>query len=337
LNRKDAVSGMRFAHREMLTPQVAWLVVGIIGYFLLQNAVSGSTYADAAMGWWQRLGYSGLVALLQSPISYACCVLTLYVVRDQRPLVTALALLAMVLILGATCTAIVLAVFEAVPGAPARDLRLDRIYGACVFYLLSATSLVYYVLWVRLNRRTGAEDAEGAAGAHLAEVPDDGPRTITTAHSERRSPTPGVQATASEDAASEDAGRHTAVKESRFFDRLPDELGRDIIYLSAAAHYVDVVTTTGSASILLRFSDAVAELGDLGMRVHRSYWAAYGHVKRAVRRDGRTLLLLTGDHEVRVGRNYLAEVRAAVPKAWIRARRRRTTEARPDAEVSVRD
>ena len=281
----------------------------------------------------QRLGYGGgLVALLQSPISYACCVLTLYVVRDQRPLVTALALLAMVLVLGATCTAIVLAVFEAVPGAPARNLQLDRIYGACVFYLLSATSLVYYVLWVRLNRRTGAEETEGAAAARVAEVPHDPPRTITTTRSGLPSPTPEVQATASED-----ARRHAVVKESRFFDRLPDELGRDIIYLSAAAHYVDVVTAAGSASILLRFSDAVAELGDLGMRVHRSYWAAYGHVKRAVRRDGRTLLLLTGDHEVRVGRNYLPEVRAAVPKAWIRARRRRTTETPPDAGVPLRD
>ncbi|MDE0449641.1 MAG: LytTR family DNA-binding domain-containing protein [Spirochaetaceae bacterium] len=332
MNSKDAASGMRFAHREMLKPEVALLVVGIIAYFLLQSAVSGSTYADAAMGWGQRLGYSGLVALLQSPISYACCVLTLYVVRDQRPLVTALALLAMVLVLGATCTAIVLAVFEAVPGAPARNLRLDRIYGACVFYLLSATSLVYYVLWVRLNRRTGAEEAEGAAAAHVAEVPEEGPRTITTPHSGRPSPTAEVPATVSED-----SGRHAVVKESRFFDRLPDELGRDIIYLSAAAHYVDVVTAAGSASILLRFSDAVAELGDLGMRVHRSYWAAYAHVKRAVRRDGRTLLLLTDDHEVRVGRNYLAEVRAAVPKAWVRARRRRTTETRPDAEASLHD
>ena len=85
---------------------------------------------------------------------------------------------------------------------------------------------------------------------------------------------------------------------------------------------MDVVTAEGSAAILLRFSDAVAELGDLGLRVHRSYWAAYTHVKRAFRRDGRTLLLLTDDHEVRVGRNYQPEVRAALPKAWIRARRR---------------
>ncbi len=318
---------MRFAHREMLKPQVAWLVVGMIGYFLLQNAVSGSTYADAGMGWAQRLGYSGLVALLQSPISYACCVLTFYVVRDQRPVVMACALLAMVLVLGATCTAIVLAVFEAVPGAPIRDLRLDRIYGACVFYLFSATSLVYYVLWVRLNRRAEAEEAAGARGA---EVPHDAPRGTTAAHSARPSATAEVRATALDD-----TRRRAGAKESRFFDRLPDELGRDIIYLAAAAHYVDVITAAGSASILLRFSDAVAELGDLGMRVHRSYWAAYGHVKRAVRRDGRTLLLLTGDHEVRVGRNYLAEVRAAVPKAWVRARRRRTTET--DEQASRRD
>ena len=323
---------MRFAHREMLKPEVAWLVVGIIGYFLLHNAMSGSTDADVAMGWARRLGYSGLVALLQSPISYACCVLTLYVVRDQRPAVTALALLAMVLVLGATCTAIVLAVFEAIPGAPMRSLRLDRIYGACVFYLFSATSLLYYVLWVRLNRRAGAGEAQETAGVRGASAADNAARGVSAAHSVSPSPTPEAPATALDDTA-----RSAAAEESRFFDRLPDELGRDIIYLAAAAHYVDVVTAAGSASILLRFSDAVAELGDLGMRVHRSYWAAYRHVKRAVRRDGRTVLLLTGGHEVRVGRNYLAEVRAAVPKAWVRARRRRTTETPPDAEASLRD
>ena len=319
---------MRFAHREMLKPGIAWLVVGIIGYFLLQNAVSGSTYADAGIGWAQRLGYSGLVALLQSPISYACCVLTLYVVRDQRPVVVALALLAMVLILAATCTAIALAVFEAVPGAPIRNLRLDRIYGASVFYLFSATSFLYYVLWVRLNRRAGTEEA---SGGRVAELPHEAP-TMTALHSGPPSPTREVAA-----AASEEARGRAAAQESRFFDRLPDELGHDIIYLAAAAHYVDVTTAAGSASILLRFSDAVAELGDLGMRVHRSYWAAYGHVKRAVRRDGRTLLLLTGDHEVRVGRNYLADVRAAVPKAWVRAKRRRSAETPPAGEASVRD
>lgn len=320
---------MRFAHREMLKPGIAWLVVGIIGYFLLQNAVSGSTYADAGIGWTQRLGYSGLVALLQSPISYACCVLTLYVVRDQRPVVVAFALLAMVLILAATCTAIVLAVFEAVPGAPIRNLRLDRIYGASVFYLFSATSLLYYVLWLRLNRRAGTEEA---AGPRVAEVPHDAPRTMTAPHSGPPAPVREIPA-----AALEEAHGRAAAKESRFFDRLPDELGRDIICLAAAAHYVDVTTAAGSASILLRFSDAVAELGDLGMRVHRSYWAAYGHVKRAVRRDGRTLLLLTGGHEVRVGRNYLADVRAAVPKAWVRAKRRRSGETPPAEGASRRD
>ena len=112
-------------------------------------------------------------------------------------------------------------------------------------------------------------------------------------------------------------GRH-----ADFLTGYPTRSAGDIIFLSAAAHYVDVVTSAGSASILLRFSDAVSELGGLGIRVHRSHWVAYQHIKHAARRDGRTVLRLTGDHEVRVGRNYLPEVRAAVPKAWVRARRR---------------
>lgn len=34
-------------------------------------------------------------------------------------------------------------------------------------------------------------------------------------------------------------------------------------------HYLTAYTTSGSCSILMRFADAVADLGELGMRVHR--------------------------------------------------------------------
>ena len=99
---------------------------------------------------------------------------------------------------------------------------------------------------------------------------------------------------------------------ARFLDRLPEKLGRDLVYLKTADHYVEAFTTAGSTLVLIRFVDAIAELdGAGGLRVHRSYWVASRHVAGAARRHGRTTLRLTGGHEVPVSRTYLAAVRAA--------------------------
>ena len=97
-----------------------------------------------------------------------------------------------------------------------------------------------------------------------------------------------------------------------FLRRLPADARGEIIYLTTKTHYIQVYTTAGRARLLLRFADAVAELGDLGMQVHRSYWVALAQVTDMVRRDNRTVLRLTGDHEVPVSRTYLKAVKAAL-------------------------
>ncbi len=98
----------------------------------------------------------------------------------------------------------------------------------------------------------------------------------------------------------------------RFLDRLPHGIGRDLVYLRMADHYVEAFTTAGSDLVLMRFADAVAELeGADGMRVHRSYWVARAHVTGSTRENGRPTLCLTGGHKVPVSRTYLPEVRAA--------------------------
>ena len=107
-------------------------------------------------------------------------------------------------------------------------------------------------------------------------------------------------------------GETGAGRTARFLDRLPPELGRDLVCLRMADHYVEVFTTSGSTLILMRFADAVAELESAGgLRVHRSYWVARDHVTGVARRNGRMTLLLTGGHEAPVSRGHLADVRAA--------------------------
>ena len=91
----------------------------------------------------------------------------------------------------------------------------------------------------------------------------------------------------------------------RFYARLPDDVSRDVIYLKVDDHYVEVHTTGGSCLLLMNFGSAVADLGGLGMQVHRSYWIARGHVTATVRRDGRTMLRVTGGDLVPVSRTYL--------------------------------
>ena len=99
---------------------------------------------------------------------------------------------------------------------------------------------------------------------------------------------------------------------ARFLDRLPPELGRDLIYLKMADHYVEAFTAAGSTLVLMRFADAIAELkGTNGLQVHRSYWVAREHVAGTVRHNGRRTLRLTGGHEVPVSRSYLADARSA--------------------------
>jgi hypothetical protein len=101
----------------------------------------------------------------------------------------------------------------------------------------------------------------------------------------------------------------------RLLDRIPGELGRDLIYLKVSGHYLEVVTTRGSAVILQRLADAIGELGDMGIQTHRSYWVAREHIRYWVRRDRRALLHLTGDHEVPVSRSLLPHVRRVVDTA----------------------
>ena len=100
---------------------------------------------------------------------------------------------------------------------------------------------------------------------------------------------------------------------ARFLDRLPEKLGRDLVYLKTADHYVEAVTTAGSTLVLMRFVDAVSRARRRG----RAQGAPLilgrappcGRAPRA--RKAVPRLRLTGGHEVPVSRTYMAAARAA--------------------------
>ncbi len=108
--------------------------------------------------------------------------------------------------------------------------------------------------------------------------------------------------------------RPDSSKPLQVFKLLPDGLGTDLVFIKSEDHYLEVHTTAGSSLIKMRFSDAIAELGDRGLKVHRSYWVATSHVTRSVRAGKRTVLRLTGDHRVPVSVTHLRAVRAVLAR-----------------------
>jgi DNA-binding LytR/AlgR family response regulator len=67
----------------------------------------------------------------------------------------------------------------------------------------------------------------------------------------------------------------TPVVPNRLLSRLPSHVRGQIIALEMEDHYVRVHTDRGSALVLLRLSDAMAEVAAIaGRQVHRSWWVA---------------------------------------------------------------
>jgi hypothetical protein len=96
-----------------------------------------------------------------------------------------------------------------------------------------------------------------------------------------------------------------------FLDRLPPRLGRDLICLKMEDHYVRAHTTRGSDLILTPLKDAVAELGDEGLQVHRSWWVARRAVSEPIARGRNLYLRLSNGLEVPVSRASVAKLRGA--------------------------
>jgi DNA-binding LytR/AlgR family response regulator len=92
--------------------------------------------------------------------------------------------------------------------------------------------------------------------------------------------------------------------------RLRPENRGPILHMTVADHYTEVTTTRGRELILLRFSDAIEEIGGTpGLQVHRSHFVADAHVERLLRADGRLAVVLKDGSEVPVSRSRTEAVR----------------------------
>ncbi len=94
-------------------------------------------------------------------------------------------------------------------------------------------------------------------------------------------------------------------------NRLKPQNRGPLVRLSVEDHYTEVVTVRGRELILLRFADALKELGDTpGLQVHRSHWVAEAQVEKLKREGGKLYVITKDGAEIPVSRTYIDAVRA---------------------------
>jgi hypothetical protein len=105
----------------------------------------------------------------------------------------------------------------------------------------------------------------------------------------------------------------TGAPPPKFLSRLPDRLkGAELFAVQAEDHYLRLHTSAGQDLILMRLSDAIAELeGIEGAQTHRSWWVARAAVAGAERGEGRATLTLKDGAEVPVSRGFARLLREA--------------------------
>jgi DNA-binding LytR/AlgR family response regulator len=99
----------------------------------------------------------------------------------------------------------------------------------------------------------------------------------------------------------------------KLLQRLPAKLrGAELYAVEAEDHYLRLHTSLGQDLILMRLSDAIAQLeGIEGAQTHRSWWVAKDAVTHVERLEGRAMLTLRDGAEVPVSRGFAKTLRAA--------------------------
>jgi DNA-binding LytR/AlgR family response regulator len=93
--------------------------------------------------------------------------------------------------------------------------------------------------------------------------------------------------------------------------RLKPENRGTLQHISVEDHYTLVKTSRGRELILLRFSDAMKEIGATpGLQVHRSHWVARDFVDVVNRDNGKLTIKLKDGTPIPVSRTYAAKVRS---------------------------
>ena len=335
-----ATGSMVHGYREVLSPHMIVVMITtsaiVVVVFSLLGTV-GNYHVESPL---ERIAYGALYTSLCLPGFYALQVVVLYFLRFWKP-IGILAGLAFAALLGSfQCSAVIHTIESLTRPAYPVEAGFLRLYFVVATSALSCQILYFYLVRQRVRHRppvavpsgTGrdapaaAHDASEAATASEGEdlngkepsnPGDVSPTVAVQDESADSRGQPNRQEPAAEQATAgpqQFATARRAGQPGALLKLLPDRLGTDLIYIKSEDHYLEVHTTVGSSLVKMRFSAAVAELGERGIQVHRSYWVATSHVTRSVRSGKRTVLRLTGDHKLPVSVTHLPAVRAILAR-----------------------
>ena len=304
---------MELAYREFLTLRTMRTVLAALGATVAVFTLIGPVGTYETLSPLRRLGYWSLCYLVAWPVYFCMSAVALYYLRHRTPRAVALGLGGVALAASVPATGVVCSIDQLL--RPTHLTQMPLLYARVVAVMVPVTVLVNFIILER-SRMNGTHDrfaAEPEAGfSHLdargGTAVLDAPHDTAAPDSEQCRQPDGVVQPAAPPAPRTPSV--TGVPPYSIFDRLPRRLGTDLIYLTVDDHYVEAHTRAGSAILLMRFSDACAELSDRGLQVHRSYWVAKRYMKRLVRRDGRSVLRLITGEEIPVSRTYLSAARA---------------------------
>lgn len=290
----------RAAYREALTPYVFRRVLALLGLYLVAWAALCPLGIND-LTWTQRAVFITLSLGLCAPLCYAEYVVTLYLTRSWTRLGVALAVVGATFLAVPTATVIAYGVDTLLFPEVLAVADLQTVYLIKTLSILFCTAVVHYLVNGRVAKGTGS--------GPLTPQPRETPAANAP---DRPAATPAA------------AGPEAATSGTTFIRRLPEEAGPDVIYLKMSDHYVEVVTGSGRYPLLMRFADAIDELGDAGIRVHRSYWVALRHVEGWAKHKQRPFLRLTGGDMIPVSRTYLPAARATIDGQQTRQGKRET-------------
>ena len=95
----------------------------------------------------------------------------------------------------------------------------------------------------------------------------------------------------------------------RVVSRLDPALQGRLIAMTVRNHYVDVTTTAGQGSILMRFADAMAEATEeSGIQIHRLHWVAWWAVTGVDKAEGKVWVTLAQDMRLPVSKSHRAKL-----------------------------
>lgn len=100
---------------------------------------------------------------------------------------------------------------------------------------------------------------------------------------------------------------------TELIEAVPHSLGNDIIRMHAQDHYVEIVTTKGSALLTEKFGDCVEKLEPLnGIQCHRSHWVSIDHIQNVSRSGSSYTCILSNGDEVPISRRRYAEIKSRI-------------------------